>query len=142
MADVPENLRAMLMATPAISAITQQRIFQDTVPQTSTEPYIWFQVRGTEDIYACMDDAQGIQPGLTTFDLECCAVDIDVAKALARAVRGLNKFRGLMGAQQVCGLFVENQSDEYVPYNDMSDRGSFPCALDVQIYIPVTQATP
>lgn len=136
MADAAENLRTLLLETAAVTAIVNQRIFQDTIPQKAPRPFIWFQQRGSEDIYACLDDAQGSEPGLLLFDLECCADDISEAKRLAAGVRSLNKFRGDMGTQRVQGLFVEDHNDEYVAITNMSDNGIFLAALNVEIYLP------
>lgn len=135
MASIAENLLAFLKATPAISAIAGTRVHYSSVPQETDYPYVWFQRRSTEDIYGCMDDSPGQSPGLVTFDLECCSDNIHQAQSLADAVRSRHRYRGAVGGQTVQVMFVEDQNDDYIPFN-MSEQGPHLCALNIEIYLP------
>lgn len=69
-----------------------------------------------------------------TFALECAALDLDQAQALADAVGdALSDYRGTFGDMTVQGVFVEDQSDDYEPYYSQGDEGVFMAALQIRI---------
>lgn len=117
MSDLAEDLRSFLLAAPAIAGVVDQRVHQDHVPQQQARPYIWYRQSGVEEDSE-LDGAVGAEPERVFFDVECCAPISQVAKNLAKLVRGkLNNLRGMLGAQRVLGVFVREHDDDYVPRN-------------------------
>lgn len=134
MADLGENLRTFLLADATILGLVSTRAAQGVVPQERAQPYLWFELRGTEND-DCLDDAVGHVPWKYLFDVECIANDIDTAQALAARVKAIaHLYRGSFGTQNVMGVFVEDHNDEYVPRGAGSDMdGLHVAALSLEI---------
>lgn len=130
--DNAQNLRAYLLASPTLTALVS-RICEVQVPQSGTDQeYIWFAQNGK--VYdEATDDAAGIPPRSIMYDCECCSRDLDKSVKIADAVRGLFPYRGAFGDQTIKGGFVRDQSEDYVPLNEMGDTGVNVQSLQIEI---------
>lgn len=134
MADLAQDLRAVLLAAPAVAAIAGTRIHQGIVPESSTTPYLWYR-RASRDTERVLGEAVGAEPDSYRFDLEAISADLEEAQDLADAVRGaLDNYRGSFGTRTAQGVFVENQDDDYYPRGIMGDETLHYAALSIQIF--------
>ena len=129
---IDTDLRTELMAA---STTFGGRVHQNTIPQLQAKNYprCWFQRSATDD-HLNLDGSRG---GLVVYqyDAECISDTLASAITAADAIRTtLNGKRGTFGAGSVKGVFVEDQSDEYVPRGTGEDAGLHVCALRVRIF--------
>jgi hypothetical protein len=133
MSDVPTNLRAVLLADSAVAAIVSTRVHQSVVPESVEAPYVWF-TRDRSDGPRCLDN--GVARNTEQqFSIECIAEDLSTSQTLADAVSAaLDGKRGTFGDDTVQGVFVDDQTDDYIPRGVSSDDGAFVAALQVRIF--------
>lgn len=133
MADNAQNLRTYMLANTTLTALIADRVHESQVPQTGTElEYLWFQQNGKVYDEATDDDA-GIAPRSIMYDVECCSRSLGKSVQIADAVRGLFPYRGAFGDETIKGGFVRDQSEDYVPANDMGDGRVFVQSLQIEI---------
>jgi len=135
-ADVAENLRAFLVADANTAAKVGTRIYQDSVPQAKSFPFIWFQRTGTDNL-RCLGETTNT-PFSHTFAVEVISDDIAQVNPLADLVRarletaaaGSSSF----GAGTVSNVFCEDQADDYLPRGADLNSGEHVAALQVEVY--------
>ena len=133
MTTLAENLRNKFINTGAIQALIGPRMYQDHPLQGPPRPFIFFQ-RSSVRHERALDDAQGEAPFSHSFDVECVADRDSQAEALSDAVRTLDGFTGTLGDTTIKRLFVDDQSDDYVPVGAGSDSGRFVKALRMEVF--------
>ena len=133
MSDVPTNLRTFLLADTDVAAIVATRVHQSSVPESVDAPYIWF-TRDRSDGPRCLDNGVA-RTTEQQFSVECIAESLSTSQALADAVSdALDGYRGTFGDSTVKGVFVDDQTDDYIPRGVSSDDGAFVAALQVRIF--------
>ena len=132
MTTLAENLRSKFLATSAISTLVGGRMFQDHPLQGPPRPFIYF-ARSSTEHERSLGEAQGSVPFRHIFDVECVADRDSQAESLADAVRTLDGFAGALGDSTVNRMFLEDQSDDYVPVNSGGDSGRFVKALRMEV---------
>jgi len=129
---VGEDLKRYLEADASIKAVVDTRIAQGHLPDGEDLPYIWYMRRGTDQSRTV--DGTGDQTFTHLIDMECVSEDIDQALDLAELVRArLDMTRGSFGNGSVKGIFVQDQSDDYIPRNLPSDEGVYIPSLEVSV---------
>lgn len=115
---VAKSLRTFLINIPGHS-FTQ--VAHRTTPSTynPANGYIWFARRDTRTAVT-MERSAG-PPDMQFFDIEIYHPDPDAVDAMADLIQTYDCYRGAFGQGVVQGLFVSNQSDDYVPQVDMTD---------------------
>lgn len=131
-ADLAENLRTLMLSTDAIKTRIGRRMHQDSVPQDEPRPFIYFGRTGVR-LERCHDDAAGEAPFSHTFAVECVADTPRDMNTLVDAVRTLDLYAGTFGDSTIQGMFIEDQSDDYVPINAAGDKGRHVAALSVEV---------
>jgi len=135
-ADVAENLRAFIGVDTSIRALADTRIYQDSVPQAKSFPFIWFQRTGTDNL-RCLGETTNT-PFSHTFAVEVISDDIAQVNPLADLVRarletaaaGSSSF----GDGTVSNVFCEDQADDYLPRGADLNSGEHVAALQVEVY--------
>lgn len=130
--DASENLIAFLNNSTAVRALMTGGAHENTVPQNKKNDYVWF--RQTNREYTrTFDEAAGTPPKSIFFDLECCSLDLDRSCSLADEVRNLFPFSGTFGDSTTKGAFAHDQSEDYLPTNEMADEGIHAQSLQLEI---------
>jgi len=126
------DLRTWLLAQGGISALVGTRVHQNRAPEGYDGPYIYFRRRSVthEDT---VDMPAGDAAFEQSFDVEAIAEDQDQAMDLGELLLALHAYRGSFGGGTVQGVFVEDQSDDYVPRGLMGDTALEFAALDFNI---------
>ncbi len=126
MADIGENLASWIKGIAGVTAITGQRVHQNSVPADYAGSYIWFARVDSEDLDELAPSEGQADQFFEEFDIECVSLSIDDAIDLAKLLRGKNKSRpitpGQFGSGSAQGIFVGSHSDDYNPRNVQSDE--------------------
>lgn len=80
------DLRALLLAAPAVTTLVAQRIAADRIEQGAARPFVVFTRTGTERTKGLDGTAHGVQ---VTFSLQCWADTRLAAEATADAVEAV-----------------------------------------------------
>jgi hypothetical protein len=126
LADVATRFRKLLLADTDITAAVGQRIHQATVPEDTTPPFIFFK-RTSVRFERCLGET-GAAPLSHSFDVDCVALNLDDAQALADQIRSYDGYIGTFGDSTCKGIFVDEQSDEYE-----SEFGDHVASLSVEV---------
>jgi len=108
------DMRQFLLGRTDIAQLIGTRAHQNHVPAGYGGTYLWF-ARSGHAAADTLDMAAGDDPFETTWDVECISSAPDEAMDLAELVLGLHGYRGAFGEGTVQGIFVETQTDGYVP---------------------------
>lgn len=110
-----------LKASSAYSALAADRIYPLVIPEEAAFPAAAYTVTGTNR-HSSHDEIGGLAEA--TVRVDCLAGSYSSAKALASAVRvALGGYTGSAG-QQVQGVFVQDESQDYSP-DDIESRRYF-----------------
>lgn len=137
MADIAENLGTVIVGSTAILAVfpgaaTPNAVVQSVEPEYPPHPRIWYGRNGSNEELT-LDAAGGLVEH--TFDVEVISDDLDECQDIASVVkRYLHGKRGTFGTQTVQGVFVEDQTDDYVPRGLSGEEGLHVAALSVNIW--------
>lgn len=101
------DLRALLIAAPAVTALVSQRVAADRIEQGSARPFVVFSRTGTERTKGLDGTVHGV---LVTFDVQCWADTRLNANAVAQAVQA---------TLEQAFHAVENRSSGYDPDLDL-----------------------
>ena len=131
---IGEDLRAFILASPAIVAIIGDNCAQNKIPQGPDElPAIFFK-RGTSSDEMSLAANQGQRAQFrVSFDVEAVSESLDEVTELAELLNEFHTHAGPFGAGSVQGLFVDDNSDHYRPYSTNGDDGRHVSALDFEI---------
>lgn len=141
MADIGENLRSVIVASTGVLAempgvAAPGACLHNVVLENPPTPRIW---------YSCSNSDEELDIGgsgglvESEFDIEVVSDDLDEAQDIAAAVkRLLNGKRGTFGTQTVQGVFVSDQTDEYVPRSLADETGYTVVGLRARIFYSST----
>lgn len=132
MADTAENLRTYLLSASAVTTFVADRIHQNHVPDDKSDDYIWFR-KASQQYEHHLNSAAGEAPRAIYYDVECCSRDLDRSADLADAVRGLFPYAGTFGDSTTKGAFVNDQDEDYLPFNDDAEDGLHVQALQIEV---------
>lgn len=126
------SLRTFLVSNNVIAnANGVGQIQYGKIQEATSYPVIWFNRQAfLQDL-----SASGV-PLLahSTFNVECIANDPEIAQTAANTVRALlHGYQGTFGTDYAKAIFVDDQNDDYVPYNADNDNGVYVAALVVEI---------
>lgn len=131
MANITENLRAVLLADAGVSAITTN-IHANNVPDNKTKPYVWFQM--VDQLHELnLGEAAGVT--VTNFICEATSVSLTITKNLAAAIKtALHAKTGPFGGQNIAFAEILSKDDDYESRQDFGDSQNLHVTgLDIEI---------
>ena len=130
-----EGLPALLRGESTISALVGTRVYPFHAPQTAILPYIVVTQLNSEEF---KDMAATGPLRAVDFDVDCKADRATESRALGKIVREfLDDYSGAAGSETISAVLMNNESTEYEPPTDGSDRGIYTTLLDLTIqYTP------
>ena len=115
-----------------------QHVFHGQVPEgfdvESSTPFVFFARRGVQQNITFDEQEQqesaefNIEPDEQFFDVELYGSMADVERH-ANACWAMQCYRGDFGDGEVQGVFIANQSDDYVPILDVTDAANLQFAF-------------
>lgn len=129
------GLVSLLTNEATISAIVGSRVYISKAPQTAALPHIIITQMGSNENQT-LDGTVGLR--FVTFDIDCKDNRSVDAQTLADAVRVfIDDASGTAGSQTIKGVLLNDESTDYEPPTDGSDKGVHVVLLDVTIqYVP------
>jgi len=136
---VGEDFRAWLIDQPRVYELVGHRIHQDWVPSVETfksedAPYIWFSRSGVIRL-DCIGDVVGDTGNGEGYNLELIAKSQRECRRLENAVMELHNYKGDMGDSVAQAIWLEDQSDDYVPQGVGDVDGLAVIALSVEVVL-------
>ncbi len=130
-----EGLPALLRGESTISALVGTRVYPYHAPQTATLPYIVVTQLNSEE-FKDMTSTGSLRA--VDFDVDCKADRATESRTLGKIVREfLDDYSGAAGSETISAVLMNNESTEYEPPTDGSDRGIYTTLLDLTIqYTP------
>lgn len=129
---VAEDFVTFLDAQSTVTAIVGGRIQQAVADIRLSLPYICFRRRGRVENLTT-DGVGGMVE--TQLDVECRGATLDAAEDLADVVNtALNGYRGTWGSRKICGVFVQDQDDDYEFLPAGSNNTEKTATLYVQVF--------
>lgn len=130
--DASQNLIAWLNNSATIRALMIGGAHENNVPSGKADNYVWFRQTNREYIRT-FDESAGTPPKSILFDVECCSFDLNKACDLAAAIRDSFPFSGTFGDSTTKGAFAHDQSEDYLPTNEMDNEGIHAQSLQLEI---------
>lgn len=129
---VAEDFVTYLNAQSTVTNVVSTRIVQAPAHIQLNLPYIVFRRRGRNEPLTLGSDGGMVE---TELDVECRAGTLDGAEDLADIVHGLlNGYRGTWGSRTICGVFVNDQDDDYEFLPPGSNSAEQTTTLYVQVF--------
>lgn len=128
-----KSLRTFLQSISPIAQVAQQNI---PANYKVADGFIWFARRATQPART-MQRGEVSTPDQQFFDVEIYHKSIDAVEEAADALQAFDTHRGEFGSGKIQALFVESQSDDYVPRVDMTDTENLSSAflsLEIRSY--------
>lgn len=129
---VAEDFVTYLNSQSIVTAIVGSRICQAPAHIKLSLPYVCFRRRGRVEALTL-----GAEGGMveTQLDVECRAASLDGAEDLADALHAvLNGHRGTWSSREICGVFVQDQDDDYEYLPAGSSSAEKTAILYVQVF--------
>jgi hypothetical protein len=119
MADIDENIIAVLKADSGVSDITTS-IHINVIPDNKSLPYIWIQMADRSYIPTLHSH---IGPTIYTYEIDCVSNDVTQSKDLQAAVNSAldGTTAGTFGDQKIAFLNASSQNDTYVSKQGFGD---------------------
>lgn len=113
-----KSLRSFLVAMPGMTIVqvAQQHIPANYNPIAG---FIWFDRKTTEHVRTMERTGGGAEQQF--FDVEIYHPKLDRVEEAADLLQSFDCYRGEFGAGEIQGLFIQSQSDDYVPRVQMTD---------------------
>ena len=125
------GLVALLAGESTISNIVATRIYISKAPQTAPLPNIVITQMGSDELPA-LDGTPGLR--FLDFDIDCRAERSVDSYTLGNAVRVfLDDYSGAAGSQTVGAIILNDESTDYDPPADASDKGVHTTLLDITV---------
>jgi len=125
------GLVALLAGESTISNVVGSRIYISKAPQTAAFPHIVITQMGSDELPA-LDGTPGLR--FLDFDIDCRAERSVEAYTLGNAVRVfLDDYTGTAGTQTVGAIIMNDESTDYEPPTDASDKGVHITLLDITV---------
>lgn len=114
---VAKSLRAFLVS---IDGHSFGQIYQQSVPENVNiaNGFVWYARRNTTPLRT-LDRAVGPNEQ-QFFDIEIYHENIDNTESFADLLQTYDGYRGSFGSGTIQGMFVDGQTDDYVPQVDMT----------------------
>jgi hypothetical protein len=131
MANLTENLRAVLIADAGVSAITTS-VHVNNVPDSKSKPYVWLQLID-QDHELNLSEAAGTIT--TNFVCEATSISLATTKNLADAIKtALHAKTGSFGDQNIAFAHITSKDDNYESRQDFGDSQNLHVTgLDIEI---------
>jgi hypothetical protein len=128
---IRNSIRQYLLSKLAVTNIIGTRLYPVVLPQLESVPAIVYRrISGGHNHN--IDKATG--SAIPVFELDCWADTYAQAETLAEAVRGVMQgFDGTMGDTVVTACILDDETDDYEPPDEGSDRGVFSITLRYRI---------
>jgi len=146
---IDENLVAFLLADTDLQAFVDDNDLDELVVAVGnvptdddgnplTDPYVWIQLADQDnDTFRTMDC--GVRTVIFNFNIECCSIDLDTAKRLARLVeKALDDHSGQFDSVNVDAVYVNRKDDDYEQRNQFEDLDMNVTAMDVDIFADIS----
>ena len=129
------GLVSLLVNESTVSAIVGSRVFINKAPQKADLPHIIVTQMGSEENQT-LDATGGLR--FVDFDIDCKSQRSVEAETLGNAVRVfMLDASGTAGSQTILATLLNDESSDYEPPDDGSDKGVHVVLFDVTIqYIP------
>jgi hypothetical protein len=125
------GLVSLLTGEATISAIVGSRVYITKAPQKAALPHIVITQMGSDELPA-LDATPGLR--FVDFDIDCRADRSVEAETLGNAVRVfLDDYTGTAGSQTIGAVIMNDESTDYEPPTDGSDRGVHITLLDITV---------
>ncbi|OGR95738.1 MAG: hypothetical protein A2V88_15970 [Elusimicrobia bacterium RBG_16_66_12] len=136
---IEKSVRAVLRASPAVSAIVGTRIWPLILPQSPALPAITYQ-RISLVSPVTLDSAIG--PERIRLQVDCWALTWDAVRDLAHAVKAtLHGFSGIVAGQQpLNGVFLDSEADLFEPSVGQAGQGIYRVTADYFVHVPMEAA--
>ncbi len=132
---ISTDLRAFLLADPAIVAIVGDNVSQNKIPQGVDQlPAIWFRrSTSTDELTLAVNPGNNVQ-FTEEFDVEAVTDDdVELMEELVGLLKGHQSQRGVFGSGIVQAIFVDDSTDSYRPTNTSGDDGRHVGSLSFQV---------
>jgi len=125
------GLVSLLTGEATISAMVGSRVYITKAPQKAALPHIVITQMGSDELPA-LDATPGLR--FVDFDIDCRADRSVEAETLGNAVRVfLDDYTGTAGSQTIGAVIMNDESTDYEPPTDGSDRGVHITLLDITV---------
>lgn len=131
MSDTAIRLRNFLLEDATIAGIVGSKVIQGQVRQKVEPPWIYIRRNSRTP----SDDLNDNTPLSETFDVECVSDDLDEAQALSEAIWALDQHHGTFDDSTTGGVFIQDQSDDYIPFSVGDDDGYQIASLILTVYL-------
>ncbi len=131
MANLTENLRAVLIADAGVAAITTS-VHVNRVPDNKSKPYVWLQMSNQEHNLN-LNAASGIT--ITNYQCEATSTSLTTTKTLAAAIKtAMHAKTGTFGDQNIAFAEILSKDDNYESRQDFGDSQNLHVTgLDIEI---------
>jgi len=129
------GLVSLLTGESTISAIVGSRVYISKAPQNASLPYIVItQMSSNEN--QTIDGTTGLR--FVDFDIDCKAERSVTSETLGKTVRTfIDDYTGAAGADTVNAVLINDESTQFEPPTDGSDKGIYTTVIDATIqYTP------
>ncbi len=143
MSTIHAGLRDYLLRQRGITRYVNNRVTPIASPASAEYPRITYQRISSQHEHhtraaAGLAKASFQISVFDTNDVQCNAV----AEAVRNALSGFQSAKwGPVGEFRICGIFLQNQNDTYVPLTSAKEQGAYMVALDVDINYQETVPT-
>lgn len=130
---IKSGLISLLAGESSITDICGTRIYVNKAPQGADLPHVIVTLMSAEH-NTTMDGGSNLLR-FVDFDLDCYADRSVTADSLATAVRVfIDDYSGTAGSETIGAVIINDESDEYEPPRDASDKGRYVVTIDLTIH--------
>lgn len=128
--DVPKGIRERLLADSALTALVDDRIHYQELPQGSVFPHVWFTRTGRQQ-----DNLLDASEEMTveTFSFEIVG-DTDCEAIVDRLIELLGQLEGQFGSQDVQLVDISDADDNYVFQSVGEGEPNYLHAIQIEVY--------
>lgn len=128
--DLPKAMRAALVADSQLTAIVNDRIHYQELPQTSVYPHVWF-TRTSRNRDELLDGSEEMTISRFSFEI---VSDGDAEAIIDRIVATMKAFEGQHGGQDVQLVQVDDGEDDYIFQSVGEGEPDYLHVLQVAVY--------
>jgi hypothetical protein len=138
---IEQALYSVLSGAAAVAAIVGTRIEPTNSQQASTLPRIVYERTAAEYEQTLLGSSSGLCRA--TYDFDCIASTYSGVKTLAAAVRSaLDRYKGNQTGsgydETIYRVMLDDDTDEFEPPRDGSDRGDYVVRMTFEVWYGVT----
>lgn len=132
MSHMPEDLRAFIVGTTAVTRYISTRCHYNDVPQISAKSFAWFRVAADSEELT-MDGVGGLHEAMV--DIEAVGATETAAQDAGDAIKvRLHGYKGTPGSITCQGAWISDKDDSYFPYANRSDEGAHVVAYSLRMF--------